>query len=112
MNLGYCNQKLSLAIFEMCVSTQNLRDRLRSSLRHGFIGFPEATFPEGLREQFSEIKEALGGVRIAARIEDYPDPIDCMTHSQIRRLLDQIISFREGVAREYYKRAFHERQSN
>jgi hypothetical protein len=110
MSLSYCNQKLSLAVFEMCVSTQSLRNRLRGSIKHGFTAFPETTFPEGLREQFSEIKTALAGVRVGGGIEDYPDPIDRMKPSQVRRLLDQIISLREAVAREYYRRAFQGRQ--
>jgi hypothetical protein len=111
MSLSYCNQKLSLAVFEMCVSTQGLRNRLRGSIKHGFTEFPETTFPEGLREQLSEIKVALAGVRVGASIEDYPDPIDAMKPAQVRRLLDQIISLREGVAQECYRRRFQERQS-
>jgi hypothetical protein len=109
MSLHYCNQKLSLAVFEMCVSTQSLRNRLRGSIKHGFTAFPEATFPEGLREQFSEIKAALAGVRVGGGIEDYPDPIDRMKPSQVRSLLNQIISLREGVSRECYRREFQER---
>jgi len=106
MSLSYCNQKLSLAVFEMCVSTQCLKNRLRGSIKHGFTAFPQTTFPEGLRQQFSEIKAALSGVRVGGSIEDYPDPIDRMKPSQVRGLLHQIISLREGVAREYYRRAF------
>jgi hypothetical protein len=112
MSLSYCNQKLSVAVFEMCVSTQSLRNRLRSSIKHGFTLFPEATFPEGLREQFSEIKAALAGVRVGAGIEDYPDPIDRMKPYEVRRLLDQIISLREGVARECYRREFQGSQAD
>jgi hypothetical protein len=106
MSLSYCNQKLSLAVFEMCVSTQSLRNKLRGSIKHGFTAFPETAFPEGLREQFSEIKVALVGVRVGGGIEDYPDPIDRMKPSQVRRLLDQIISLREGVARECHRQSF------
>jgi len=106
MSLSYCNQKLSLAVFEMCVSTQSLKNRLRGSIKHGFTAFPETTFPEGLREKFSEIRAALSGVRVGGGIEDYPDPIDRMKPSQVRGLLHQIISLREGVAKEYYRRAF------
>ncbi len=112
MNLSYCHEKLSLAVFEMCVGTQNLRSRLRDSVKHGFTAFPEGTFPEGLREQFSEIQSALADVRVGGGIEDYPDPIHRMKPSQVRRLLDQIISLREGVAEEYYRRAFQESQSD
>jgi hypothetical protein len=112
MSLCYCNQKLSLAVFEMCVSTQSLRNRLRGSIKQGFTAFPEATIPEGLREQFSEIKMALAGVRVGAGIEDYPDPIDRMKSSQVRRLLDQIISLREGVSRECYRREFQGRHTD
>jgi len=106
MNLTYCYEKLSEAVNEMCVSTQSLRNRLRGSIKHGFTAFPETTFPEGLREQFSEIKAALAGVRVGSGIEDYPDPIDRMKPYEVRRLLDQIISLREGVARECYRREF------
>jgi hypothetical protein len=110
MNLSYCNQKLSLAVFEMCVSTQSLKNRLKGSLKHCFTAFPDETFPEGLREQFSEIRAALAGVRIGVGSEDYPDPIDRMKPSQVRRLLDQFISLREGVAKECHRRAFESRQ--
>src|SRR5467141_3934795 len=106
MSLFYCNQKLSLAVYDMCVSTQSLRNRLRGSIKHGFTAFPETTFPEGLREQFSEIRAALAGVRVCVGFEDYPEPIDRMKPSQVKRLLDQIFSLREGVARECYRRAF------
>jgi hypothetical protein len=112
MSLFYCNQKLSLAVFEMCVSTQSLKNRLRSAIKHGFTAFPEETFPDALREQFSEIKAALADVRVGSGIEDYPDAIDRMKSSHVRRLLDQIISLRAGVARECYKRASEKSQSN
>lgn len=105
MNLSYCHEKLSLAIYEMCVSTQGLRSRLRGSIKHGFAAFPAEAFPEALREQFSEIKAALAGVRIGGRIEDYPDPIDRMRPAEVRRLIDKIISLRENVAKEYHRRA-------
>jgi hypothetical protein len=112
MNLSYCHEKLSLALFEMCVSTQSLKNRLRISVRHGLTFFSENDFPEGLREQFSEIKLALAGVSVSGRIDDsYPDPVDRMKPSQAQRLLNEIISLREGVAREYYRRAFRDRAS-
>jgi hypothetical protein len=112
MSLSYCHQKLSLALYEMCVSTENLKNRLRGSIKHGITAFPDETIPEGLREQFSEVKAALTGVRVRAGLEDYPDRIDRMKPSKVRRLLDQIISIREGVAREYYKRAFDRNQTD
>jgi hypothetical protein len=112
MSLFYCNEKLSLAVFEMCVSTKSLRDRLRDTVKHGFTAFPEEIFPEELREQFSEIRTALAGVRVGSGIENYPDAIDRMKAPHVRRLLDQFISLREGVARECYRRASEKSQSN
>ena len=106
LRLSYCHEKLSLAVFEMCISTQSLKNRLRSSLRHGFTAFPDETFSAGLREQLSEIKAALAGVRIGSGLENYPDAIDRMKPSIVRRLVNEIISLREGVAKEYYKRIF------
>jgi hypothetical protein len=69
----------------MSVSTQSLKDRLRSSVRHGLTFFPVETFPERLREQFSEIKSALTGV----------DPIDSMKSAEVRRLIRKVISLRD-----------------
>jgi hypothetical protein len=106
MNLTYCYQKLSEALNEMCLSTQSLEDRLRSSISRGFTAFPVETFPEGLREQFSEIKSALAGVRIPGHIQPCPDPIDRMRSTEVKRLIGRLISLRDGVAEEYYRRAF------
>ncbi len=106
MNFTYCYQKLSEAVDDMCVSTQSLADRLRSSIGRGFTLFPVETFPAGLREQFSEIKSALAGVRPPGHIEPYPDPIDRMKPAEVTRLIGRVISLRDGVAEEYYRRRF------
>jgi len=106
MNLSDCYKKLSEAVNEMCVSTQSLKDRLRSSMRHGFTFFPVKSFPEGPREQFSEIKSALTVVRMPGHIEPYPDPIDRMKPAEVKSLIGKVISLRDGVAEEYYRRAF------
>jgi len=107
MNLSYCYEKLSEAVNEMCVSNQSLKDRLRSCVRHGLIFFPMETFPEGLREQFSEIRSALTVVRMPCHIEPYPDSIDTLKPSEVRGLIGKVISLRNGVAAEYYRRSFH-----
>jgi hypothetical protein len=95
----------------MCTSTKSLKDRLRTSLRHGFTAFPEETFPEELRQKFSEIKAALKGVQLGHSLENYPDAIDRMKPSDVRRLFDKIISLRESVAKEYYMRMFQRETS-
>jgi hypothetical protein len=109
MDLGYFHEKLSNAVNEICTSDESLKVRLRSSLRYGFTAFPAETLPDGLRDQFSEIKAALGGGRIRSRMEDYPDPIDCMKHSQVLKLLDETIVPHKGVTEEYNRRAFQSR---
>ena len=106
MNLTYFYQKLSEALNDMCVSTQSLADRLRSSTNRGFTLFPVETVPEGLREQFSEIKSALAGVRAPGHIEPCPDPIDQMKPTEVAKLIGKVISLRDGVAQEYYRQAF------
>jgi hypothetical protein len=104
MNLSYCHEKLSAAVNDLCVSTQSPADRLRSSISHWFT-LPLETFPEGLRGQFSEIKSALAGVRVPGHTEPCPDPIDRMMPTEVTRMISKVISLREGVAKEYYKRA-------
>jgi hypothetical protein len=104
MNLSYCYEKLSEAVDEMCVNPQGLKDRLRSSIR--FTALPLEAFPEGLREQFSGIRSALAGVRMAGHIEPWPDPIDKMEPTEVKRLIRQVIALRGGVAKEHYRRAF------
>jgi hypothetical protein len=106
MHLSYCHQKLSLAVFEMCLSTQSLKNRLRGSLKHSFTAFPEDTFPKGTRQRFSEIRNALAGVRLAYDFRNRPDAIDRMKPSQVRRLIGEIICLREAVAKEYHRLAF------
>jgi hypothetical protein len=106
MNSSYCHEKSSEAVNEMCLSTQSLKDRFRSSVSHGFTLFPVETIPEGLREQFSEIKSALAGVRVPGHSEPCPDPIDRMKPTEVTRLIGKIISLRDGLAEESYRRAF------
>jgi hypothetical protein len=104
MNLSYCHEKLSAAVSDLCVSALSPADRLRSSISHWFT-LPLETFPEGLREQFSEIKSSLAGVRVPGHTDPYPDPIDRMMPTEVTKLIGKVISLREGIAKEYYGRA-------
>lgn len=112
MSLSYCYQKFSEAVNEMCVSNQSLKDRLRGAIRHGFTFFPVEAFPEGLREQFSEIKSGLTTVRMPGHIEPYPDSIDPMKPAEVKSLIGKVISLRNGVAEEYYRRRFQSNHSH
>jgi hypothetical protein len=107
MDLSYCYGKLSEAVNEMCVSNQSLKDRLRSCVRHGLIFLPMETLPEGLHEQFSEIRSALPVVRMPCHIEPYPDSIDTLKPAEVRGLIHKLISLHNGVAAEYYRRSSH-----
>jgi hypothetical protein len=102
MTLGYCHEKLSLAIFEMCKSTGRLKARLRHSLRHGFTAFPSDLFPEAIAQQLLEVKAAFAGVHPIVDAMNPPDVLDRMKPSDARRLVDKVISLRESVAKEYY----------
>jgi hypothetical protein len=104
MTLGYCHEKLSLVLFEMCKSTGSLKARLRKSLRHGFTAFPPDLFPEAIAQQLLEVKAAFAGVHLAVDAMNPPDVLDQMKPSDVRRLVDKVISLRESVAKEYYGR--------
>jgi hypothetical protein len=104
MTLGYCHEKLSLAVFEMCKSTATLKARLRSSLRHGFTAFPQDIFPDAVRQQLLDVKAAFAGVHPIVVATNPPDVLDQMKTPDVMRLLDKVISLRESVAKEYYRR--------
>jgi len=112
MSLNYLHQKLSLAVFEMCTSTQGLKERLRNSLRHSFTAFPEETLPEEMCERFSEIRRGLtqGVARFGFGLENYPDVIDRMSPSEVRRFLNSIIALHQCVTEEYYRRRFRQQK--
>ncbi|SRR5712692_9578441 len=105
MTLGYCHGKLSLAIFEMCKSTRSLKVRLRNSLRHGFTCFPQDIFPEAIGQQLLDVKAAFAGVHPTFDAMNPPDALDEMKPSEARRLVEKVISLRESVAEEYYRRS-------
>jgi hypothetical protein len=104
MTLGYCHEKLSLAVFEMCKSTATLKARLRNSLRYGYTAFPQDPFPEAIAQQLLEVKAAFAGVHLTDDAMNPPDVLDQMKPSDVRRLVDKVISLRESVAQEYYGR--------
>jgi len=104
MTLGYCHEKLSLAVREMCKSTASLKARLRHSLRHGFTAFPQDIFPDAVRQQLLEVKAAFEGVHPIVNAVNPPDVLDRMKPPDVRRLVDKVISLRESVAKEYYGR--------
>jgi len=104
MTLGYCHEKLTLAVFEMCKSTKSLKVRLRNSLRHGFTAFPQDIFPDAVRQQLLEVKAAFAGVQPTVDAMNPPDVLDQMKPSEVRRLVDKVIGLRETVAKEYYGR--------
>ena len=104
MTLGYCHEKLSLAIIEMCKSTASLKVRLRNSLRYGFTAFPQDIFPEAIAQQLLEVKAAFAGVHPIFDAMNPPDVLDQMKPSDVRRLVDKVISLRDSVAHEYYGR--------
>lgn len=104
MTLGYCHEKLSEAIFEMCKSTANLKARLRNSLRHGFTAFPQDIFSDAVGQQLLEVKAAFAGVHPIVDSMNPPDVLDQMKPSEVRQLVDKVISLRESVAKEYYER--------
>lgn len=106
MDFGYIHEKMSLALFSMCSSRQNLKGRLRGFLLSStLLAFPEELFPETLRQQFSEIKTAVPG-ELRLHSSRGLDAIDRMRPLELRRLLNNIIDLREGVAEEYNKRKY------
>jgi hypothetical protein len=106
MTLGYCHEKLSLAVLEMCRSTRSLKVRLRNSLRHGFTCFPDDIFTDAIRQKLSEVKIAFAGVQPTFDAMNPPDALDSMKPSEVRRLVDGVIGLREAVAQEYFKQRF------
>ena len=48
----------------------------------------------------------MAGARIPGHIEPCPDPIDRMEPAEVKRLIGRVISLRDGVAEEYYRRGF------
>jgi hypothetical protein len=106
MTLGYCHEKLSLAVFEVCRSTAGLKARLRTSLKHGFTAFPDDIFTDVVRQQLSEVKVAFAEVQLTVDAMNPPDALDRMKPSEVRRLVDRVINLREAVAQEYFKQKF------
>lgn len=108
MNLSYFHEKLSLAIFEMCTSTQNRKERLRNALlKYPFKDFPVGMAPKEARQQFLEIRTALaGGLRDGSGSENYPDAIDRMKGGDLQRLFNNIFSLYQAVTKEYHRRIF------
>jgi len=111
MTLGYYHEKLSLALHEMCTSSESLKTRLRNSLRYGFTCFPEGIFPDAIAQRISEIKSAFAGVHPIVDAMNPPDALDRMKPHEIRRLAEKVISLQEAVAQEYYKEKFSRRHS-
>ena len=106
MTLGYCHEKLSLALHEMCTSSASLKTRLRNSLRYGFTCFPEGIFPDAIAQRLSEIKWAFAGVHPIVDAMNPPDALDRMRPHEVTRLAEKLMSLREAVAQEYYKQKF------
>src|ERR1700730_290097 len=98
MTLGYCHQKLSLAVFEMCKSTSSLKVRLRNSLRYGFTAFPQDLFPDAIAQQLLEVKAAFAGVHPIFDAMNHPDVLDQMKPNDGKRLVDKCIGLGEPVA--------------
>src|SRR4029077_273923 len=99
MTLGYCHEKLSLAIFEICESTSSLKTRLRKSLGQGFTAFPQNIFPDAIAQQLLEVKAAFAGIHPIVNAMNPPDVLDQMKPSDVRRLVAKVISLRESVAK-------------
>jgi hypothetical protein len=88
----------------MCISTQSLRDRLRTATLRHFGALIEDFFPEELREQFREIQSQLTKVPDTRNEGLYMSAIHSMTTREVRGLIDKIIVLREEVALAYFKR--------